>query len=141
MIVIDDFSQYTWTFPLRLKSDVNLLCAIFIHICLISSTYPSNAYNVTMVMNFTTMCFAHSSPPRDVYFICLVLIHLPKTARLNAAFGPSMTSCARFCFNLILAHHIGSRLFILQHICLIVVLSTFKLRMRHYFSSHQTTLT
>jgi hypothetical protein len=63
---------------------LHLLYVIFIHMCSTSSIYPSNAYNVTMVVNLTIMCFALSSPPRDLFFVFLVpILPLERQGRMR----------------------------------------------------------
>jgi hypothetical protein len=61
-------------------------------------TYPSNVSNVTMVKNLTTLPCAHSSLPREFFFVSLALIPRHKMAKQSELFDQLTISCTLFSF-------------------------------------------
>jgi hypothetical protein len=84
LVVLDDFSHYVWTFPLRAKSEAFPALRHFFAWCPLSSASPLRQFSVTMVGSSITPPPATSFSPTGCSCGCLACIPPPRTARLSA---------------------------------------------------------
>jgi hypothetical protein len=64
LVILDDFTHYLWTFPLKQKSDTFTTCPIFLLMLLLSSVALSKLYNATTDVSLTTRPPGPSSCPK-----------------------------------------------------------------------------
>jgi hypothetical protein len=84
LVVLDDFSHYVWTFPLRAKSEAFPALRHFLLGCPLSSASPLRPFSVIMVGSSITPPPATSFSPTGCSCVCLARIPPPRTARLSA---------------------------------------------------------
>jgi hypothetical protein len=120
LVLIDDYSHYTWTFPLRNKFDATARIQNFhayilnqFHLsiqciqCDNGGEFINNTLNVTMVVSLLTTRFAPFFLIVVLCFAYLALTPLHKMARPSAPFAQSMTSSALSSCKLTCRHLIG----------------------------------
>jgi hypothetical protein len=83
LVIIDDFSHYSWTFPLRAKSDTFPTFFTSLPGCPLSSASPLRPSSATTGVSLITPPLAPSSPAVSSS-VCLVRILHHRTARQSA---------------------------------------------------------
>jgi hypothetical protein len=81
LLILDDFSHYSWTFPLRLKSDTFSTITHFSLMFLHSLGARLRVFSATMVENSTTPPLARSFSTMVSTFACLVLTPHHRTVK------------------------------------------------------------
>jgi hypothetical protein len=84
LMVLDDFSHYVWTFPLRVKFETFSPSATSSLGCPLSLASPLRPFSVTMVRSLITPPPATSFSPTGCSCGCLARIPPPRTARMSA---------------------------------------------------------
>uniref|UniRef100_A0A0A8XWH6 Uncharacterized protein n=1 Tax=Arundo donax TaxID=35708 RepID=A0A0A8XWH6_ARUDO len=98
LVIIDDFSHFYWTFPLRLKSDVFTELESFFSYVRTQSGSLSMPYRQTMAGSLSTPLPKLSLLDMVCCFAAPVRIPPLKMARLNVLSTLLMTLCTPFCF-------------------------------------------
>lgn len=83
LIVLADFTHYSWSFPLRCKSDTSPPSNASFSMSSLNSMWSSSASNATMAANLSTPPYAHTSPTMVSRFVCHAPTPLHKTAKLS----------------------------------------------------------
>ena len=96
LVVVDDFSHYSWTFPLRASLRPFPSSSTSLHGCPLSSASPLRLSSVTTGVCSITTPPALSSSLGVYSCACLVRIPLHRTARLSGCCAPRMMSYALF---------------------------------------------
>jgi len=84
LVVVDDFSHDSWTFPCVQSMRHFPLSAAFLPGCRLNSAFPSRPSSVTMAVSLITPPPVPSSSLKGFSCACLVRIPPPRTARLSA---------------------------------------------------------
>jgi hypothetical protein len=95
LVILDDFTHYLWTFPLKQKSDTFTTLSIFLLMLLLSLAALSNLYNVTTDVSLTTHPPGPSSCPKALSCRCCAPTRPHKMMKLNVLFVPLTMSFTR----------------------------------------------
>jgi hypothetical protein len=87
LVILDDCTHYTWTFPLRLKSDTFGTLTHFFPMCVCSSAPPSRQSSATTAVNSTILRPARSSSLMESFFACPARTLHSKMGGLSAFFA------------------------------------------------------
>ena len=117
LVVLDDFTHYLWTFPVRAKSNTFLHLNTSLPTSLSNLTQLSNLSSVAMVANLAIKLLTFFSYPSVPPFACLAHIPLLKMVKPNVSFARLITWFAPF-FSKIACHQpTGLKLFTLPCSC------------------------
>jgi len=112
LVILDDCSHFTWTFPLRLKSDnFQTISQFFAYV----ATQFGTSVKTVQCDNgreFDNLASRQFFSPRVLPCACPVLTHHPKMVELSALSVLLTISCVLLCFRLAFLHHIGLRLLV-----------------------------
>jgi hypothetical protein len=78
LVILDDFTHYLWTFPLRLKSDTFDALSSFLRMSQRNLVAPLNICSVIMGVNSTTPPLVLFSSLVALFYTCLAPILLPR---------------------------------------------------------------
>ena len=99
LVILDDYSHYTWTFSSRHKSDVLPRSSRFMPSFAHNSASPFSVFRLTMAGSSTTLRLALSLPHMALPLRLTCPIHLNRMVVLNVCFEPSTIACA-LCFSM-----------------------------------------
>lgn len=121
LIIVDDYSHFYWTFPLKQKSDVFPIFQSFVSYVHTHFTSHCSVFRSTTAVSFSTPPFCPSSTAMASFSAPPVPTPPNRMVRLNVLSVLPMTSFAVFCFRPICPAPIGPRLSPLQPTFSIVV--------------------
>jgi hypothetical protein len=81
LVVLDDFTNYTWTFPMSHKSEVFSIVLSFHAYVATQHRLPTLVFQTDNGKKSIIAPCVHSSPSNEFIFVFLVLIPCHKTAR------------------------------------------------------------
>jgi hypothetical protein len=115
LAILDDFSHYLWTFPLRLQFDTFTTLSNFLHISLLSSVAQFRVASVTTGRNSTMYPDGPFYSPTSSCCACHAHTLSYKMVKLSALSAPSILLFAHYFSKLPWQHTNGWRAFTLLH--------------------------
>lgn len=95
-MLVDDFTHYVWTFPLRAKSNV-FTCLVAFHAYIRTQfQLPLLALQTDNGKEFDNLALHRHCESHGIALRCLSLTRHHKMARQSTSFAPSMTMFAVF---------------------------------------------
>jgi hypothetical protein len=116
LVVLDDYSHYIWTFPLRLKSETFSILSNFFAYIRTQFGNTIKSVQCDSDVNLTILRPARSFFLMALHSACRVHILLNKIEKQNAHFALLIIFYIPFCFRRVFLWSTGLRLFTLQHI-------------------------
>jgi hypothetical protein len=95
LVILDDFTNYLWTFPLKQKFDTFTTLSIFLLMLLLSSAALSKLYNTTTDVSLITHPPEHSSSPKAPSCGCRAPTRPHKMVKPRVLFVPLTMLFAR----------------------------------------------